>query len=79
MVNPRTELFQFVLDKSQTEPAPKRIRLLRALAEYAGSEKATAELRSLADCLEAAEALAQEFSFGLQRDEPQGNGGKGSR
>lgn len=74
MVNPRAELFQFILEKSEYEPTPKRVRLLRALAEYAGSEKATAELRSLADCLEAADALSQEFTFSLMRDEHKGNG-----
>jgi hypothetical protein len=63
MNNPQAELFAFVLEKLEAEPPARRARLLRALAEYAGHPKATAELHSLANTIEATEARYQEFAF----------------
>ena len=63
MTSPHRELIEFVLDQADLQPSPKKIRLYRALAEFAGDPKRTRELQDLADTLDRADQLCREFKF----------------
>lgn len=59
----RRELFDFVLDKSANELPAKRVRILRALAEYAGDPETATTIKRLAKEIESAEASFTELSL----------------
>lgn len=65
MSDPRTELFEFVLTRAESEPAQRRVKIYRALAEFAGGAELTKKLNELADELEAADRRCREFAFKL--------------
>ena len=75
MVNPRTELFEFVLAKLENEPIHRKVRILRALSHYAGEAELTNKLTTLAADLEAAEKRCREFAFQFQKGNPAHDGG----
>jgi hypothetical protein len=58
-----TELFEFVLEQAEGQPAPKKARLYRALAEYAGDMDLKRELLEHADIIEDADHRCREFVF----------------
>lgn len=63
MTNARQILFEEAQAHAESLPVRRRIQLLRALAEFAGNEAETNELRSLAADLEAADHRCREFAF----------------
>lgn len=65
MSNPHTELFDFVLEKLESEPVKRRVRMLRVLSNYAGAPELTNKLSEIADALEHADRACQEFAFQL--------------
>lgn len=65
MVNASSELVAFVLAELPGKPLAVRVRLYRAVAELETNEAMAAELRNLADELEACEARSEALQLEL--------------
>lgn len=63
MYSNRHHLVAFVLETNSALPAPRRICVLRGLADVIGSSREAKEIETMADELEAAERRLQEFTF----------------
>ena len=72
--DPRRDLFEFVLEKSEGEPPSRRIRILRALAQFAGAPDVTGQINALADDLESAQARYLELSLHFRDPKSSANG-----
>lgn len=70
------EFLEWAKASMAVEPAVKRIRLIRALAEISGRSADTNELNSIASDLEAGERRFAEFRFQQRRDDAEKGSGR---
>lgn len=67
---PLQTVINFCLDHSFEAPVAKRVKLYRGLAEFCADAQEAANLKALADSLEATDLLCREFSFTFQNQKP---------
>lgn len=72
MSKARTILFHAALEAAEHWPLKRRIEVLRALAEFAGSPEEAQPLILLAADLEAADQRCREFAFQFAQRPTQG-------
>jgi len=56
-------VIDFCLEHAFEAPLQRRVKLYRGLAEFCADEQESANLKSLADSLEATDKLCREFAF----------------
>lgn len=70
MTEARSLVFQAALEAGEGWPLRKREKLLRALAEFAGTPEQSQPLIELADALSASDRQCREFAFRISTPTP---------
>lgn len=66
MTSARSIVLSAALEAGESWPTSKRVQLLRAISEFAGTPEASEPFNKLADDLEAADRRCREFAFRIQ-------------
>ena len=69
MTDARSLVFCAAMEAGENWPLRKRVKLLRSLAEFAGTPEGAQPLITLADELEASDRRCREFAFRISNPE----------